>query len=450
MILLAKRDAFGKTAGIPGEPVSSLNIVQITPGAGDMYCGNCFRDNALVAQLRRMGHHALMVPLYLPLTLDEADQSEGTPLFFSGLNVYLAQKFNCFKKAPNWLRRMFTAEWLLNRLGNFAGKTRGREVGDLTLSMMRGEAGHQARELEQLIAWLSEHEQPDVVCLSNALIAGLAKRLREALGVPVVCLLEGEDAFLDSLPSPQREDTWAELRERVADIDLFIAPTRYYADTMAKRAGIPADKLEHIQNGINLDGFEPSALPDNPPVLGYFARMCPEKGLDTLVDAFIRLRQTGPVPSLKLAVGGGCQPNDKTFVEKQKARLREAGLLGEATFRPNLNRDEKLAFYRGLTVLSVPAPCGEAFGLYVVEAMASGVPVVAPDDASFPELIGQHQAGALCEKGSAAALANAIAQLLLDRERLAKCAAAGRQAAEQTYNIERMAGAFVARLAKLG
>lgn len=426
-----------------------MNIVQITPGAGGMYCGNCFRDNALVAQLRRMGHHALMVPMYLPLTLDEADQSEGTPLFFSVLNVYLAQKFNCFKIAPNWLRRMFTTGWLLNRLGNFAGKTRGADVGDLMLSMMRGESGHQARELEQLIAWLREHEQPDVICLSNALIAGLAKRLRAELGVPVVCLLEGEDAFLDSLPSPQREQTWAELRERVTDIDLFIAPTRYYADTMAQRAGIPAAKLEHINNGINLDGFEPSSLPDDPPVLGYFARMCPEKGLDSLIDAFVRLKQTGPVPGLKLAVGGGCQPGDRAYVEKQKGRLRDAGLLGEATFLPNLDRDAKLAFYRGLTVLSVPALYGESFGLYVVEAMASGVPVVAPDDASFPELIEQNQAGTLCAKGDPQALADAIGQLLLDREHLAKCAAAGRQAAVQTFNIERMAGAFVARLAKL-
>ena len=414
-----------------------------------MYCGNCFRDNALVTQLRRMGHHALMVPLYLPFTLDEMDQSEGTPLFFSGLNVYFAQKFNCFKKAPNWLRRLFTAGWLLNRLGNFAGKTRGAQVGDLTLSMMRGETGHQSREIEQLIDWIREHEQPDVVCLSNALIAGLARRLREALGVPVVCLLEGEDAFLDSLPEPQREDTWAELRERVADIDLFIAPTRYYADTMAKRAGIPAAKLEQIHNGINLDGFELSALPDDPPVLGYFARMCPEKGLDTLVEAFIRLRQTGRVPNLKLAVGGGCQPSDKAFVARQKKRLRDAGLLSETVFQPNLDREEKLAFYSGLTVLSVPAGYGEAFGMYVVEAMASGVPVVAPDDASFPELIGQTGAGALCEKGSATALADTLGQLLLDRGRLANCAAAGRQAAAQTYNIERMAESFAARLAKL-
>ena len=415
-----------------------------------MYCGNCFRDNALVAQLRRMGHHALMVPLYLPLTLDEADQSEGTPLFFSGLNVYLAQKFDCFKKAPNWLRRMLTAEWLLNWVGNFAGKTRGADVGDLTLSMMRGESGHQARELEQLIAWLKEHEQPDVVCLSNALIAGLAKRFRAELGVPVVCLLEGEDAFLDSLPSPQREDTWAELRERIADIDLFIAPTRYYADTMAQRAGIPADKLEHIHNGINLDGFEPSALPDNPPVLGYFARMCPEKGLDTLVDAFIRLKQTGQVPGLKLAVGGGCQPCDEGIRRGTKAAApdRRPARRGRASGRTS-TATRSWRFTEDSPRSACPAMFGEAFGLYVVEAMASGVPVVAPNHASFPEMVEQNQAGVICEKGSAAALADAIGQLLLDRERLAKCAAAGRQAAVQTHNIERMAESFVARLAKL-
>ena len=163
-------------------------------------------------------------------------------------------------------------------------------------------------------------------------------------------------------------------------------------------------------------------------MLGYFARMCPEKGLDTLVQAFIRLRQTGRVPNLKLAVGGGCQPSDKAFVARQKKRLRDAGLLSETVFQPNLDREQKLAFYSELTVLSVPAGYGEAFGMYVVEAMASGVPVVAPDDASFPELIGQTGAGALCETGSATALADTLGQLLLDRGRLANCAAAGRQA----------------------
>src|SRR6202008_4221220 len=71
---------------------NAMNLVQITPGAGSMYCWNCFRDNALVAAWRQMGHNALLVPLYLPMTLEEEDQSAGTPIFFGGINVYLEQK----------------------------------------------------------------------------------------------------------------------------------------------------------------------------------------------------------------------------------------------------------------------------------------------------------------------------------------------------------------------
>ena len=87
-----------------------MNILQITPGAGKMYCGNCFRDNALVAALRREGHDVLMVPLYLPLTLDEDDQSAGTPIFFNGVNVYLGQSSSFYRRAPGWIRRSIGSE----------------------------------------------------------------------------------------------------------------------------------------------------------------------------------------------------------------------------------------------------------------------------------------------------------------------------------------------------
>src|SRR3954447_16113685 len=101
-----------------------MRIVQITPGAGGMYCGNCFRDNALVAALRKLGHETLMVPLYLPLTLDEENQAADTPIFFSGVNVYLEQKFPSFRHAPQWLRTALASKQLLKLLGGFAGKTR--------------------------------------------------------------------------------------------------------------------------------------------------------------------------------------------------------------------------------------------------------------------------------------------------------------------------------------
>ena len=83
-----------------------MNIVQLTPGAGAMFCGNCFRDNALVSALRNLGHEVVMVPLYLPLTLDEEDQSAEAPIFFSGINVYLQQKSELFRQAPTWLRNL--------------------------------------------------------------------------------------------------------------------------------------------------------------------------------------------------------------------------------------------------------------------------------------------------------------------------------------------------------
>src|SRR6266496_5096440 len=105
-----------------------MNIIQITPGAGAMYCGNCFRDNALVSALRKLGHDALMVPLYLPLTLDEEDQSAGTPIFFSGINVYLQQKSPLFRQAPGWFHNLLASRNLLNWAAGTAAKTRAADL----------------------------------------------------------------------------------------------------------------------------------------------------------------------------------------------------------------------------------------------------------------------------------------------------------------------------------
>src|SRR5215475_10981459 len=148
----------------------AMNIVHITAGAGGMFCGICLRDNALVGALRKLGHHATMIPLYLPLTLDEEDQSAGTPIFFSGINVYLEQKSALFREAPDWFRHLLAARPLLKWVGAKAAKTRPEDLGDLTLSMLRGEDGFQSRELDELITWLRTQSKPDVVCFSNALL----------------------------------------------------------------------------------------------------------------------------------------------------------------------------------------------------------------------------------------------------------------------------------------
>lgn len=404
-----------------------------------MYCGNCVRDNALVAALRKLGHEVTMVPLYLPMTLDEADQSAGTPVFFSGINVYLEQKTAFFRKAPEWLRGALASPTLLRWAAGKAAKTRAEDVGDLTLSMLRGEEGNQAQELDELIGWLKTQPRPDVICLSNALLLGLARKLKSDLGVPVVCMLQGEDTFLDALPEGARADAWKELARRSADADLFIAPSHYFAGLMGMRLNLSEDRLRVAHNGINVDGFVSAPPAPDPPTLGYFARMCREKGLDTLVEAFILLRQKDRFDRLRLRVGGGCGPSEESFVAELRERLKAHGLLGDAEFCPNLDRAGKQAFLQTLSVFSVPALYGEAFGLYILEALAAGVPVVQPRHAAFPELVQATGGGTLYDPGDAKALATALETVLANPILARGLGDTGRQTVLQNFTAERMA-----------
>ena len=421
-----------------------MNIIQITPGAGAMYCGNCLRDNALVRELRAGGDDVLMVPVYLPLTLDDPDESKETPIFFSGINVYLEQKFPIFNKAPNFVRRMLSSKRLLRRAAGRAAGTRAEELGELTLSMLRGEEGRQGRESDELVDWIKAQPRPDVICLSNVLLAGMVRQLKQKLGVPVVCMLQGEDGFLDALPSSHREACWGVLRERAADVDVFVATSKYFGNLMAGRLALPPNRVRIVYNGIDLKGYQkidpPATRPDqHPPVLGYFARMCPEKGLDLVVDAFLLLRQRLPQTKLKLRVGGSCGPSDEPYVGKLRDRLAKSGLLTDTEFSPNVDHAAKIEFYKALTLFSVPARANEAFGLYVIEAMAAGIPVVQPRFAAFPELIEKTGGGIVFEGHDANSLSNALQELLSNPERARAFGKAGRVSVFRDFSANKMA-----------
>ncbi|MGV3721372.1 MAG: glycosyltransferase family 4 protein [Actinomycetota bacterium] len=415
-----------------------MRIVQLTPGTGSFYCGTCLRDNAMVTEMRRQGHDAMLVPMYLPLTLDQAPASEGVPVFYGGVNVYLQQKLSLFRHTPRWLDKVLDAPGLLGMAAQRAGMTSGRELGEITLSMLRGEEGLQVKELDRLVKWLIEL-RPEVVCLSNLLLIGLARRIKSETGAAVVCTLQGEDSFLDSIPEPEGTLCWNTIAERAADVDRFIAVSRYYADVMRERARIPENRLDVVYAGVSLDGYEPAAAPPNPPVLGYLARMCEVKGLPTLVDAYILLRERNRIPGLKLRVAGSMTEADAKLVARLRERLTAKGIAGDAEFLPNLDRDAKISFLQSLSALSVPAVYGESFGLYVIEAMAAAVPVVQPRHGAFPELVAETGGGVLCEPGDAQALADAIEDLLMDPVKARALGARGRASVMERFTAPRLA-----------
>ena len=430
-----------------------MRIVLLTPGTGSYHCGVCMRDNALAKALIRQGHTALMLPMYLPLTLDEDAATPGTPIFFGGVSTYLREKIPLLRRMPRWLDRLLSHRVLLRLLaGKAAAQTGGPDVAELTLSMLKGEEGNQAGEIAELVEWLQTHGQPEIVWLSTALQAGLARRIRSELRVPVIGFLQGEDTFLDGLGEPWSSRVWALLSERMRDADLWIAPSKYFASLMAKRLGWSAEesarRIHVAPNGISLEGYRDSIAPmrsaGGPPVIGYLARFVPGKGLGLLVDAFITLKKHGSIPHLKLRCAGSMTAGDAIYVEKLQARLEAAGVAVDATFFPNVSREEKLAFFDGLTVFSVPATYSEAFGLYVIEALAAGVPVVLPNASAFPEIIEATGGGRLFDLGtneaeSAVALADALEAVLSDPDKARAIGEQGRIAVRGYYTTEKLA-----------
>lgn len=402
-----------------------MRILQLTPGTGNFYCGSCLRDNALVRGLRARGHDVLMVPLYLPLVTDEPSVTGTTPIFLSGLSVFLGRQF----PVPAWLDRALSAPALLRQAARLTGLTRAKDLGVAAVEMLRGES----REIDRLLAWLHTQPEPDVVCLSNSLLSGLARHFR----APVVCTLQGEDGFLDGLPEPYQQQAWDLLAQRCTGIKHFIPVSQYFGERMRDRLGLPAARMSVVHPGIAVVDFVPATAAT--PVVGYLARMHHAKGLDLLAEAFLQVN----VPGARLRIAGAMTGSDKPLVNLLRRKLGD-----RAEFLPNLDRAAKQEFLRSLSVFSVPAP-GEAFGMYVLEALASGVPVVQPRAGAFPELIAATGGGILCEPGNPAALAAGLEELLRDPVRARKLGETGRQAVAEKFSVEAMSRQVEAILGKV-
>ena len=425
-----------------------MRILQITPGTGGMICGACFRDNALVKALRESGHDAELLPLYLPFRLEDSNANPDATIQFGGLNVYLDQVWAPFRKAPEWLRRPLSHPRLLKLLAGRAAKTSPQDVGPMTVSMLRGEDGAQRRDLEEMVAFLKTRDRFDAIFLSNGMLIGMGEPLKRHLGCPVFCNLQGEDDYMDKLPDPYREQAWEALRMGAEQVDGLTAPSEYYAQTMAERLGLSADHVAVVWNGIDVSSFSSEPRSDRELTLGYFARMCPEKGLEELVDAYLLLRERAVGPTPKLLIGGYMGPSDRRFVQAQQRKLRRAGVLHDVEFHPNVTKEEKARLLSRMTLFTTPAVYSEAFGLYVLEAMASGAPVALPRRSAFPEIVEATQGGWIYDPVGPLALAQCWEGLLSQPDLLREAGARARAMVAEKFSHLAMA-ASVASVANL-
>ncbi len=416
-----------------------MNILFITAGAAGMYCGSCLRDNALAAELKARGHDVLLVPLYTPTLTDEPNVSEPR-VFFGGINVYLQQHAGLFRRTPALLDKLLDSSWLIKAATSGSFSTDPRSLGELTVSTLKGEDGFQRKEFCKLLQWLTSEPPPDVIQLPNALLASLAKPLKRELKRPVHCTLQGEDLFLDGLPDAHRRTSIELIRQNAAFVDRFTAVSEYYATFMSTYLSIPRDKIDVVPLGINLEGFAQRIVSsDRPFTVGYLARIAPEKGLHALCEAYVRFRQRPGVERAQLEVAGYMASDQQGYLREAGRRLQAAGLGNEFHYRGLLDREEKIRFLRNLDVFSVPTVYVEPKGLFLLEAMACGVPVIQPNHGAFPEMIAKTSGGVLVEADNSDRLADGIYNLWNDPARRAELGAHGFDGVRRHYSIARSA-----------
>lgn len=419
-----------------------MRLLLVTAGAGGMYCGSCLRDNALATELRARKHDVTLLPVYTPTLTDEPNASGGR-VFFGGVSVYLQQHVPLFRHTPGFLDKLWDSPALIRAVSGRGVSTDPKLLGELTVSMLKGEDGFQAKEIRKMLEWLQTLPPYDAVNLPNALLLGMAPALKRARLGPIVCTLQGEDLFLEALHEPYRSQSMALIRALVPVVDAFVAVSASYAEFMTGYLGLPPERVRTVPLGINFDGHAPRVPPAGGPfTIGYFARVAPEKGLHLLADAYVRMRRDHGVTGTRLAAAGYLSPEHEPYLAEVRAALAAAGLAGEFSYAGVLDRDAKIAFLRSLDALSVPSPYVEPKGLYLLEALANGVPAVQPRHGAFPEILDATGGGRLFAPGDADDLARVLAQLVRDPSEAARLGSAGAAGVRRHYGIARMADAM--------
>jgi glycosyltransferase involved in cell wall biosynthesis len=404
-----------------------------------MYCGSCLRDNALAAELIARGHDVVLLPVYTPTHTDEPNVSQNK-VVLGGISAYLEQYVPVFRKTPAWLDALWDSKVILDLASRRSISTNPKMLGEMTVSVLKGEDGFQRKEIRKLIDWLKREPLPDVINLPYSLLLGLAGPLKRELSRPICCTLQGEDLFLDGLQEPYREQALDLIRSNIKHVDLFLPISEFYAEFMPGYLGIPAEKMRVVPIGINLEGFETAApAPKDGFTVGFLGRVAPEKGLHLVAEAYKLFREHTNGKKTRLEAAGWIAPECQPYLDETKRRLAEWGLASEFHYRGVLDRDQKIEFLRQLDVMSVPATYDEPKGVSLLEALACGVPLVQPRRGAFTEIIGKTAGGLLVEPDNAQSLADGLLEIFRNRPLAEQLSREGARGVRQHYSAAHMA-----------
>ncbi len=443
-----------------------------------MFCGSCMHDNTWARALLEAGVEVSLTPTYTPIRVDEPDRSERK-VYFGGLNVYLNSRLRPWRWVPRALTRWLDRPGMIEWATRFSLSNDATRLGRLTLDMLAGESGPHREAAEELAHHIAKTLRPDAVIFSNALLVGVqlqinlqiikrpraldvelhrrttvnAKRigcnallvgalrtLRSKFAGPIFCTLQGDDVFLDGLPEPIRREVVTAISERSREFDGFFVHSRFYRDYIARYLRLDVSRFQLLPLSIDPTGHDgcPGERTGQPFTVGYFARIAPEKGLHHLVEAFRRFHPRHP--EARLRVGGYLGPQNRRYFDTVRRSARPLGSAFEYIGSPATHA-EKVQFYRGLDLLSVPTDFLEPKGLYILEALANGVPVVQPSHGAFPEWIEATGGGVLVPPRDPEELAAAWERLYHDPAARLALGTTGQRAVHEQFSLSALARA---------
>jgi len=398
----------------------------VTGSGGSFYCGNCHRDMLYVSSIKKSGGIDISaIPLYLPPINEEYGEEFENPVFFGAISLYLRDKIKLFEHMPSFLDKILDAPPLLRIAAKKAGTTRTEGLEETTIAMIKGDDPSREKEIARLSKHICSHGQSHIIHLSNALIIGLASQLRRSCNVSIVCSLQNEDDWIEEMREPYRSEAWRLIGEESVNVDRFVAPSQYFKDFVIARTGIPGDKIDVVPSGLDPTRIEIPGRNGSLPAIGYFSRLSYQNGLDKLVDAFIMIREKDEIPGLQLHLCGGYTGDNRHFIKEQFRKIKDRHLDGDVKIFSSFHGKQKDEFFDSIDLMSVPVRKHDAYGLYLLEAAAAGVPVVQPATGAFPEIVRNTGGGITYEPDTVESLAESIVKMMADRDSLRELGISG-------------------------